>query len=143
MNCACMEELETFVNEPLLSPITKRFTDHSTQKAFAFSFFCDTCGKEWRSAPHPFDPGGLRSPTDLRIFHMLWNDQYKSAYERANLEAIYALSLCPECGRRVCMECFCRSEMDVADVCKVCLSKKREGSGMLVEKENRALEVDE
>jgi rRNA maturation protein Nop10 len=118
-----IEELESFVNKPLLSPITKRFTDHSTQKVFVFSFFCDQCGKEWRSTPQAFDPGGLRSPTDLRIFRMLWNDQHKAAYEQANLDAIYTFSFCPECGRRVCMECLYRCEAEITDICMECLSK--------------------
>ena len=114
------------MNAPLLSPVTKRYTDRSTEKVFAFSFFCDQCGKEWRSTPQAFDPGGLRSPTDLWVIRMLWNEQYKAAYEQANLEAIYALSLCLECESRVCMECFCRSEVEVEDICKDCLAKKEE-----------------
>jgi len=123
------------MNAPLLSPVTKKYTDRSTEKAFAFSFFCDQCGKEWRSTPQAFDPGELRSPTDLRVFRMLWNDQYKTAYEQANLEAIYAFGLCPECGRRVCMDCFCQNQAEATDICKDCLSKKGREIRMFVEKE--------
>ncbi|MCL2544707.1 MAG: hypothetical protein FWE77_02180 [Clostridia bacterium] len=110
------------MNEPLLSPITRRYTDRSTQKAFAFSFFCDRCAKEWRSAPQAFGLGGLPLLADLRVVRMLWNDQYKAAYERANLEAIYGFSLCPECGRRVCLDCFRPSGTDAPDICEDCLS---------------------
>lgn len=116
------------MNTPLLSPITKRYADHSVPKAFVFSLFCDKCGKEWRSTPQAFDPGELTSPTDLRVFRMLWNDQHRAAYEQANLEAIYAFHYCPECGRRVCLECFCRSETDIADICKDCLSQKADSA---------------
>ena len=114
------------MNAPLLRPVTKRFADRSTQKAFAFSFFCDQCGKEWRSAPQAFDPGGRRPPADLWVLRMLWNDQYKAAYEQANLEAIRALNLCPACGRRICMECFGEYEAEVTDICKNCTKIKEE-----------------
>jgi len=112
------------VNEPLLSPVTQKFTDRSTKRRFAFSYYCDLCGKEWRSAPQAFDSGGLHAAADLRVLHMLWNDQHKAAYERTNLEAIYSLSPCPECGRRVCMECLRRLEAEDAYICKDCLIKK-------------------
>jgi len=118
------------MNDPLLSPITKGFADHSTPKVFSFSFFCDECGKEWRSTPQAFGSTGLKSPTDLRIVRMLWNGRHNAAYEQANLEAIYAFYYCPKCRRRLCMECFCRSETNVADICKGCL-KKRENSRRL------------
>lgn len=111
------------MDAPLLRPITKKYADRSTAKVFAFSFFCDQCGREWRSTPQAFEPGRLKSPTDIRVLRMLRNDQHKTAYEQANLEALYAFFYCPECGRRVCVDCFCRSETDVADICKDCLSK--------------------
>lgn len=110
------------MDTPLLAPITKAFTDRSTPKVFAFSFYCDKCGKEWRSTPQAFDPGELASPTDLRVYRMLWNGQHKAAYEQANLEAIYVFQYCPECGCRMCMECFRPSETDFADICKGCLT---------------------
>lgn len=110
--------------EPFLNPITKKYADRSTRKVFAFSFYCDKCGKEWRSTPQVFDPGELKSPPDIRIYRMLWNGQHKAAYEQANLEAIYAFSYCLECGRRMCMDCFCRSETDIGESCKDCLLEK-------------------
>lgn len=117
------------MNDPLLRPVTKRYTDRSTPKAFAFSFFCDQCGKEWRSTAQAFDPGVLESPTNLRVFRMLWNDQRRVEYEKANLEAICAFYYCPKCGRRVCMECFSRSEIDIAEICTDCLAKKSPPAG--------------
>jgi len=111
------------MDTPLLSPITKRYTDRSTTRAFAFSFYCDKCGKEWRSTTRAFDPGELQSPTDRRVLGMLWDGQHKAAYEQANLEAIYAFSHCPECDRRICLECFCRTETDIAEICTDCLQR--------------------
>ena len=106
---------------PLLNPITKRYADHSNAKRFAFSFFCDQCGKEWQSTPQVFLAGAMELPMDLRILRMLWNDRHIAAYERANLEAIDAFYYCPECGRRVCVECYAASETEMADVCKICI----------------------
>ena len=129
------------MKEPLLNPITKRYADRSTAKSFAFSFYCDQCGKEWRSTPQVFRTGNMDSPIDLRVIRMLWNDQHKAAYENANLEAIYTFYYCPECGRRVCMECFCRSETDIAEICKGCASK-RDGKFRLRTKTSRRTEQD-
>lgn len=109
---------------PMLAPITKKFVDHSTPEAFSFSFYCDQCGKEWRSALYAFNPGGFQWPIDRQVYQMLWNEQHKAAYERANREAIFEFNRCPECGQRVCMECFYQSETDVTDICKDCIAKK-------------------
>jgi hypothetical protein len=109
------------MEKPLLSPITKRFTDRSTANRFAFIFYCDRCGKEWRSSPQAFRTIGMQLPMDLQVVRMLWNDQHKTAYKRANLEGAYVFTRCPECGCRVCMECFSRSEMDIMEICADCL----------------------
>jgi hypothetical protein len=119
-----MERRKVFMDIPTLGPITKRFADRSTPEAFAFSFFCDECGGEWRSAPRAFVPGKRESPADIRLIRMLWSDQYRSAYEQANLEAIYAFHICPECGRRVCLECFHITEADTAEICLDCRRRK-------------------
>lgn len=113
------------MDAPLLRPITKKCADRSTTRVFAFSFFCDQCGKEWRSTPMAFERGNLRSLADIRVLRILRNDQYKAAYEQANLEAIYVFHYCPECGRRVCTECYCHAETDIANICKDCLSKQK------------------
>jgi len=110
----------------MLSPVTKRYADHSTPEGYAFSFFCDKCGGERRSAWYAFNPGGFIPPIDPRVFQMLWNDQHKAAYERANREAFFAFNRCPACGRRVCMECFYLSETDMTDICKDCLAEKKD-----------------
>lgn len=113
---------------PLLGALTKRYTDRSTAKKFVFSFYCDKCGREWRSTPQAFDLDGLAPPIDLQVFRMLWNDRHKAAYEQANLEAIRAFNRCPACGLRVCMECFYESEADGADICRDCLAEQNEST---------------
>jgi hypothetical protein len=35
-------------------PLTRKTVDHSDENGFSFSFFCDICGKEWRSPDVPF-----------------------------------------------------------------------------------------
>jgi len=114
--------------DPTLGPVTKRYADHSTPEGFAFSFFCDKCGEEKQSAWYAFNPGGFLPPIDPQVFQMLWNDQHKAAYERANHEAFFAFNRCPECERRVCTDCFYLSEMDVSDICKDCLAGMQKGS---------------
>lgn len=115
------------MDTPLLGPITKAFTDRSTSKAFSFGFHCDKCGKEWRSAPQAFVPGAPASVANLRVYRMLWNGQRKAAYEQANLKAIYMFHFCPACGRRMCAECFQRSETDIAELCRDCQAGKDQG----------------
>jgi hypothetical protein len=108
---------------PLLKPITNVFADHSTPEAFAFSFFCDKCGREWRSVIHMDDPCTLKPPVDPEIM-VIWREgRHRIAYERSNLEAACEFNYCPECGLRMCMGCFFRSETDIAEICKDCLSK--------------------
>ena len=108
---------------PLLEPITIEFADRSTPEAFAFSFFCDKCGREWRSAIRMDDPCMLKPPADPGIIDMWREGRHRTAYERSNLEAAYEFYYCSECGRRLCMECYCRSETDTAEICKDCLLK--------------------
>lgn len=112
------------MDTPLLGPVTKRFADRTTREAFAFSFYCDQCGREWYSTPLAFAPGELSAQADARMSRLLWDGQYKAAYEQANLEAIRTFALCPVCGRRVCMSCFCRHEASGTDRCEACADKK-------------------
>jgi hypothetical protein len=104
----------------LLEAITKKFTDLSTADSFAFCFYCDDCGREWRSATLAFSAEGFAQPMDAGVRSMLWNAQHEAAYERANREALFFFNRCPRCGRRVCDECFCASETEHTDVCAQC-----------------------
>lgn len=109
--------------DPAGTPVTKRHADRSTMEGFAFSFFCDRCGKEWRSARYAVNLGNLATPIDPTVYQVLWNDQHKAAYERANRDASFEFNRCPACGRRVCTECFHLSEVGVSDICVDCLTK--------------------
>lgn len=106
---------------PMLAPVTQKHTDHSTPEGFSFSFYCDRCGKEWRSARYEFNPGDLVPPLEPMVYQMLWSDQHNAAYERASREGSLEFNRCPECGRRVCKDCFYLAEAGVSDICKDCL----------------------
>ena len=107
--------------EPPLNPVTKRRIDRSTMEGFSFSFFCDICAGEWRSAWYDFNLGKFVPPVDPAIYQMLWNDQHKAAYERAKLDAAFSFNRCSACGRGVCNQCFHLSETGVSDICKDCV----------------------
>ena len=95
----------------MLAPVTRQYKDLSTLDSFAFVFYCDSCGKEWRSEFYAFDPKGFEPPIDEKILSMLWNQQHEEAYERANREAGARLFRCPACGRRVCDDCYNEEEV--------------------------------
>ena len=107
--------------EPARNPVTKQCANHSTMDSFSFSFFCDMCGKEWRSARYDFNPGDFAAPLDPAVYQLLWNDQHKAAYERAKRDASFMFNRCPLCGRAVCKACFHLAEKGVSDICKECL----------------------
>lgn len=104
--------------------VTEKYADHSTVDAFSFSFYCDMCGKEYHSVRYALNAGGLPAPIDPAVYQMVWNDQHKAAFDRANLDASFVFSRCPLCGRRVCDACFYVSETGISDVCEDCRKKE-------------------
>jgi len=90
----------------MLAAVTKKYTDLSTTGGFEFVFYCDHCGKEWRSEVYKFDVSGFEVPMDEKISSMLWNQQHEEAYERANREAGAYFVRVPELGQRICDDCF-------------------------------------
>ena len=98
------------------APITMRTTDHSDRESFSFSFFCDICGKAWRSPTVPFESGGLSSIEHEEARQLIWGNERKIAFEHANLEAGTKFNRCPVCGKRVCDECFLFDR----ELCKGC-----------------------
>ncbi len=92
----------------MLPPVTKRYTDHSTQTYFAFSFFCDGCGAVWKSEQYPYSLAAvpISSGAEADARRLLWKSEHDAAYERANVEALFHFGKCPSCGRRVCDRCF-------------------------------------
>ena len=101
------------------APLTKRTTDHSDKESFSFSFYCDYCGKEWRSPAMPFTGGGLTEIEHEEARQMIWAHEHNIAFERANVEAITHFNLCPQCGKRVCDDCF-NFETANGQMCKKC-----------------------
>jgi hypothetical protein len=89
-----------------IAALTKKTVDHSTKKQFAFSFFCDTCGKEWRSPKTPYKQGGFSDVRNEETKSLLWSEAHRVAFERANLEAQFHFNYCEECGSWVCDACF-------------------------------------
>jgi hypothetical protein len=86
-------------------PLTRQITDNSDEKGFAFSFFCDICGKQWKSRPVLFDTGGMTiEHEEARM--LLWMKEHSAAYEQANLDARLQFNRCPVCGKWVCDACF-------------------------------------
>jgi hypothetical protein len=109
----------------MLEAITSKFIDLSTADSFAFSFYCDDCGREWRSATLAFRCEGFSQPMEESVRSMLWNGQHEAAYERANREALFFFNRCPVCGRLVCDDCFHATETERTDMCRQCASKDK------------------
>ena len=109
---------------PTRNSVAKKHADHSVMEAFSFGFFCDMCGKEWRSARYDFNPGGLSPQADPMAYQMLWIDQHNAAFERANRDASFEFNRCPVCGRWVCKECFYLSDTGISDICMDCMRKQ-------------------
>jgi hypothetical protein len=86
-------------------PLTLKTTDHSDEGGFSFGFFCDTCGKEWRSPFVRFDPG-FTSVEHEETRKLIWAEEHRIAFEHANLEAQMHFNLCKRCGKWVCETCF-------------------------------------
>jgi hypothetical protein len=122
------------MTEPMREPVTKKRADRSTMDAFSFSFFCDICEVEWRSARYKLNPGDYSAQINSAIYRMLWNDQHAAAYERANRDARFEFNRCPMCGRGVCKDCFHLSVTGVSDICVDCLKslthEKDQGAGI-------------
>lgn len=106
----------------MLPSVTKKFLDHSTDDSFAFSFFCDVCGGEWKSDEYEFSMSNTSAASDAekRARDIIWASEHQAAYERANNEALLQFNKCPSCGMRVCDFCFFAFD----DVCKNCKPKE-------------------
>jgi len=106
----------------MLSPVTRKYKDLSTPESFAFVFYCDSCGKEWRSDVYAFDLKGFEPPVDAKILSMLWGQQHEEAYERANREIGARLFRCPTCSCRICEDCY---DMNKGECIKCSHRRKR------------------
>ena len=88
------------------SPLTRKSADHSNLKQFSFSFYCDHCGAEWKSSAIPFESGGFTAVDHEEARQLIWAQEHKTAFDRANLEAHFHFNHCPESGVWVCDGCF-------------------------------------
>ena len=102
------------------APLTKRTTDLSNLETFSFSFFCDSCGKEWKSSPVPFDSGSCTVIEHEEARNIIWAQEHKIAFEKANLEAHFHFNCCPVCKSWVCDECFYMEGKENLGPCKNC-----------------------
>jgi hypothetical protein len=103
-----------------LDAVTARFEDLSTPDSFAFAFVCDLCGRRFATEPERFAHPGFVPPLAPGLRALLWDNQHREAFYRANREALFAFSLCAGCGRRVCDRCFCPSSGPGGDACRQC-----------------------
>ena len=98
-------------------PLTQKAIDHSDTEKFAFSFFCDICGKEWKSPVIKFKAGGFTSIKNGEAYQLIWAQEHRTAFEQANLEAHWHFNHCPKCGKWVCVDCF---DDGNGEFCKEC-----------------------
>jgi hypothetical protein len=104
----------------MIAPFTKNCIDCSADGSFSFVFHCDRCGGEWRSTPVPFSKGGFTGVEDDETLKLLWSDEHRIAFERANLEAMFHFNHCDSCGRWVCDACFYTLGNEYTDICIDC-----------------------
>ena len=102
------------------APVTKKFTNISTEDGFQFVFQCDRCGAGAPSEKYKFSTDHFKPQLRDRARALVWTRQHDEAFERANNEARSDFNICPVCGRRVCDNCFYVSPGLVTDVCLDC-----------------------
>ena len=101
-------------------PLTKKTVDHSNKECYAFSFYCDRCGKVWRSEETSFEAANNFEIESSEACSLLWAQERRIAFERANLEAQFHFNHCPDCGRWVCDDCFRPLGSEKCDLCCDC-----------------------
>ena len=104
----------------MLASITRQYKDLSTADEFLFAFYCDRCGREWKSDIYVFNMNEFEPPVDKLVRSVLWNQQHAQAYERANCEAVMQFSRCPSCGSRICDDCLFTRQQSIQSSCKDC-----------------------
>lgn len=112
----------------MLKPVTKRYRDDSTMKQLRFTFYCDCCGKPIPTAPMDFENGFSKkvflTDEEREVRAILYADDHRYAYERANNEARLELNRCEICGEVVCEDCTVyEGAENVAVCCRTCLQK--------------------
>ena len=113
----------------MLSPITKKYTDESTMKQFKFTFHCDCCGKAIPAQVYDFNSAFAQktflSNDEKEARAIIYANEHREAYERANNEVRLNLNRCAVCGDMVCENCSVYSEKHGGDIyCKKCAIKE-------------------
>ena len=106
----------------MLRALTHCYTDESNNQQFIFSFYCDICGKSWKSAPLPFSMHNhtCQMLSSRKIKNLMWQCEHHAAYERANNEAIFHFNRCPVCQRWMCDDCY----EELETICVKCSYEK-------------------
>jgi len=105
-------------------PLTKKSIDHSNTEQFVFSFFCDLCGDEWKSPAILFETGGFTVVEHEVTQQLIWEQEHRAAFDRANLQAHFHFSYCSGCGKWVCDECFDVEGSGKNGICRDCCKNK-------------------
>jgi len=85
----------------MLPSFTQKYEDHSTQRVFSFTFYCDCCGYGWTSPPLPYKPSPLERCDPVHP-SLRWKQAHREAFERANREGILHFNRCGSCHCWVC-----------------------------------------
>jgi len=117
--------VKMFIFACMGAPLTKRTTDCSTLETFLVSFFYDSCGKEWKSLPVPFESGSFSAIEHEEARKIIWAQEHRIAFEKANLEAHFHFNQCPDCKNWVCDECFCMDRKENLGPCRNCRPEKK------------------
>ena len=105
----------------MLSPITKKYTDDSSMKQFKFTFYCDCCGKPIFTQVYDFNSAFVQksflSNDEKEARAIIYANEHREAYERANNEVRLNLNRCEICGEMICEDCSVYSDELRGGVC--------------------------
>lgn len=113
----------------MLRPVTKKYSDESSIRQFRFTFYCDCCGKAIPAPAMEFD-SGFRKKTFLtneerEARAIIYANEHRAAYERANNEIRLVLNRCERCGDLICEDCSVYDESLGGGICcKKCREKE-------------------
>ena len=115
----------------MLGPITKKYTDESSMKQFRFVFYCDCCGKPIPTKTYAYNSAFAQktflSNDEKEARAIIYANEHREAYERANNEVRLNLNRCGMCGDMVCEDCSVYSNKLVGDIhCKKCAEKSQQ-----------------
>jgi hypothetical protein len=104
------------------SSLTKNTKDYSDGYGFSFSLFCDRCGKEWISPKFRFSGAESAQFERNNLKPLLWSEEHRAAFDRANLEGMRHFNYCEKRGEWLCDQCFYACGGDGSTLCNKCFS---------------------